>query len=281
MTSRAFRYGQIVLMAAVLLSGCTLMKRSEELPPETTALPEEAQPENPETHFDRAVELLKQGSAEDADAELHSYLELVPKSKPAKFLLSQIETPVAKLYPAKNVRIRVPKDGDLSSVAKTYLGNPLAFYGLARYNGIAVPSDVHEGQWLRIPKISGAPANRRSAAAQTAPQQTAAQQTAAQHPVTQKRATPAEKAEPLPDDKLARLAPNQQQKSPPSAENPASRATAERLYRAGLLAFQKQDLDGAIAAWHKALAADPQFTDAQLRLLEAERLKQKLNKLRK
>jgi tetratricopeptide (TPR) repeat protein len=56
---------------------------------------------------------------------------------------------------------------------------------------------------------------------------------------------------------------------------------AERYYRAGLVAFQKQDLDTAISAWRKALAADPGFADAQLHLFEAERLKKSLKALRK
>lgn len=277
MTFGAFRYGQMLLIATVLLGGCSLIKQSTEPPPELEAVPEEVIPESPESRFDRAVELLRQGKAEEAAAELHGYLDLVPKSKPAKFLVSQIETPIAKLFPAKSFRIRVPKDGNLSSVAKTYLGNPLAFYGLARYNDIAVPADVHEGQWLRIPKIASA-VTRRVTAPQPAVQRPAAQPVARSSDTAQPASG---KVQRKPDEKLARFAPNEQQQPPAPVDKPVSRALAEKYYRAGLLAFQKQDLDGAIAAWHRALAADPHFTDAQLRLLEAERLKQKLKKLRK
>jgi tetratricopeptide (TPR) repeat protein len=150
-------------------------------------------------------------------------------------------------------------------VAKLYLGNSLAFYGLARYNGIDVPATVHEGQMLRIPKTPAALAARRP------PAQTAAAPRAEE--------TPAEPA----DDKAQRLPapePDHKQTGTTSTQ-PVSHAQAEHYYRAGLVAFQKQDLDKAIAAWRKALAADPGFADAQLHLLEAERLKKSLKAFRK
>jgi lipoprotein NlpI len=47
-----------------------------------------------------------------------------------------------------------------------------------------------------------------------------------------------------------------------------------------MIAFQRQDLDGAIAAWDKVLALDPDHKDAQLNRAQALKLKENLKKLR-
>jgi Tfp pilus assembly protein PilF len=62
--------------------------------------------------------------------------------------------------------------------------------------------------------------------------------------------------------------------------NSAKTKAADLHYRAGVAAFQKQDLDGAIAAWDKTLAVDPDHKNAQLSRAQAIELKQNLQKLR-
>jgi len=62
--------------------------------------------------------------------------------------------------------------------------------------------------------------------------------------------------------------------------NSAKTKAADIHYRAGVAAFQKQDLDGAIAAWDKTLAIDPEHKNAQLSRAQALELKQNLQKLR-
>ncbi len=60
----------------------------------------------------------------------------------------------------------------------------------------------------------------------------------------------------------------------------ASARSAGEYYRRGMIAFQHQDLDGAIAAWNKVLAIDPNNRDAQLNRAQAVQLKANLQKLR-
>jgi Tfp pilus assembly protein PilF len=60
----------------------------------------------------------------------------------------------------------------------------------------------------------------------------------------------------------------------------AKTRAADIQYRNGVAAFQKQDLDGAIAAFDKALAIDPDHKNAQLNRAQAVELKQNLQKLR-
>jgi tetratricopeptide (TPR) repeat protein len=59
----------------------------------------------------------------------------------------------------------------------------------------------------------------------------------------------------------------------------AKTKAADVHYRAGLTAFQRQDLDRAIAAWDRALAIDPEHKNAQLNRAQALELKQNLQRL--
>jgi tetratricopeptide (TPR) repeat protein len=257
--ARAARPAAFLLTGSLMLSGCsTTSAPPSNVSPKATGLLQE----NPQSHFDHAMELLEQGQAQKADAELHVYLDAIPTSKSARFLIEQIETPVGQLYPKHNFGVRMPKNGSMSSLSKTYLGNALAFYGLARYNGIAIPAEVPEGQMVRIPRTPASLAARRAVA--QAPRRNAN----------------------ISDEKTPRGITVNGNTS--TAANPArtavssgSRTQAENYYLAGLIAFQKQDLDSAIAAWHSALTVEPNFTDAQVHLLEAERLKRSLQEFQK
>ena len=60
----------------------------------------------------------------------------------------------------------------------------------------------------------------------------------------------------------------------------AKTRVSEGYYRDGVAAFQRQDLDGAIAAWDKALAVDPNHRNAQLNRAQAIELKQNLQRLK-
>jgi len=60
----------------------------------------------------------------------------------------------------------------------------------------------------------------------------------------------------------------------------AKTRTTDLYYRNGVAAFQRQDLDGAIAAWDKVLALDPNHKNAQLNRSQAVELKQNLQRLR-
>jgi len=60
----------------------------------------------------------------------------------------------------------------------------------------------------------------------------------------------------------------------------AKTRTADTYYRNGVAAFQRQDLDGAIAAWDKTLAIDPNHKNAQLNRAQAIELKMNLQRLR-
>lgn len=60
----------------------------------------------------------------------------------------------------------------------------------------------------------------------------------------------------------------------------AKTRVSDGYYRDGVTAFQRQDLDGAIAAWDRALAIDPNHRNAQLNRAQAIELKQNLQRLK-
>jgi Tfp pilus assembly protein PilF len=60
----------------------------------------------------------------------------------------------------------------------------------------------------------------------------------------------------------------------------AKTRVSDGYYRDGVAAFQRQDLDGAIAAWDRALAVDPNHRNAQLNRAQAIELKQNLQRLK-
>jgi tetratricopeptide (TPR) repeat protein len=105
----------------------------------------------PRERFSLALRLLEKGDASQARAELESYLGTYPESKPGKLLIDQIDSPIAEYFPSENFAVDLGTGETLSTLAKTYLGDALKFYGLARYNGISNPSRVTIGQAIRIP----------------------------------------------------------------------------------------------------------------------------------
>jgi tetratricopeptide (TPR) repeat protein len=99
----------------------------------------------------KAIDQLALGSVGQAEAELRAYMENVSNSKIARDLLAQIIAPINELYPEEFVEISLDEGTSLSSIAKQYLGNPLQFYGLARYNNIKEPGKTVVGQVIKVP----------------------------------------------------------------------------------------------------------------------------------
>jgi tetratricopeptide (TPR) repeat protein len=311
--------------------------------------------------FQLAINLLQQGDAPHAEAELKAYLTEIPNSVPARNLLAQIETPLDMLYPADSFTIMLGPSETLSTIAGIYLGDVLGFYGLARYNGIPNPSRVSLGQAIRIPKtpdteaaqlareqmtmpmasmaevmtptiMPAAPPQQQQASVAAPPPRPADPWTAIRADVAAGRyeaaIRTAETSMVRPDRAQAAILANAYSSNakavrmanameaeaqalragqlyldpaqrPEEAIAPLSLAleidpmdmqaqmllgmaktqAADSYYRSGLVAFQRQDLDGAISAWDKALAIDPNHKNAQLNRAQALELKQNLQKL--
>lgn len=98
-----------------------------------------------------AIELLGNGNATDARSELKLALSKSPRDATALHLLEQIESDPATLLGAEGgTHVVVPGD-TMSTLAERYLGDPMMFYALSRYNGLAKPNALSIGNKLRIP----------------------------------------------------------------------------------------------------------------------------------
>jgi hypothetical protein len=106
-------------------------------------------------HVARALDFLNEGNAAEARAGLSAALAKSPKDATALHLLEQIDTdPVALL--GDNSETYVVAAGDtMSGLAERFLDDPLMFYALARYNGLASPKALSVGRRLKIPSRPG------------------------------------------------------------------------------------------------------------------------------
>ena len=115
----------------------------------------------------KAVELLGMGSEGQARAELQALLSEQPNHAAARSLAEQIEQDPKTLLGERSFPYKVRPGETLSELAGRFLGDPMKFYALARYNGISAPANMEVGQALLIPGVAPrtpAPAARKSAA---------------------------------------------------------------------------------------------------------------------
>ena len=257
--------------------------------------------------FANAVNDLDLGHEDQAKVELQRILLGEPNNAKAKRLMNGITAdPVATLG-RESFPYTVRANDSMSSIAGRFMGDILSFYILARYNGIAVPRQLAEGQTLRIPGKAPPPG---SLAPPPAPAAKAEPPAPAPAPVASK---PEPAAAPAPAPASAPAAP------PPSAGARAMQAgqaaeahgdldgayaayqeaasnnepgaaakvdgVRKRLVQRNSLnartAFAKQDLDGAIRGWESVLAVDPDNETAKLERQRALSLKAKVDSLKK
>ena len=139
-------------MACGLLFGCESLPKTPTWMEREPTEQVQAEPGlSPKRRFTKAVTHLERGEDADARAELIELLRVMPHHPSAEKLLDQIETPVGEYFPPQYTVVPLGSGESLSTVARTYLGDPLLFYALARYNDIAEPSRVPADIKLKIP----------------------------------------------------------------------------------------------------------------------------------
>ncbi|MBI3156894.1 MAG: LysM peptidoglycan-binding domain-containing protein, partial [Burkholderiales bacterium] len=99
----------------------------------------------------RAIEMLESGEAQPAEELLDAVLRTEPGHRRAQTLLRQIREDPRMLLGSDSFAHRVQPGESLSLIAQRFLKDPMLFYALARYNGIAVPRQLAGGQVIRVP----------------------------------------------------------------------------------------------------------------------------------
>jgi tetratricopeptide (TPR) repeat protein len=239
-----------------------------------------------------AVDQLQNGEEAAARATLERAHQLDPANDLARKLMDQIRADPQKELGPVFFRYTVQKDDTLSKLAQQFLGDRFRFYILARYNDISNPSRLAAGQVIRIP--GRAPPAAPATTAPAAPAPATASEAAAPAPPPPAEAKPRDDAA----DALAKAAQLEKsgnlegayaayadaaQRYPASAEaakrRDAARANLVRsLDREASQAFQRQNLDLAIAKWDRVLELDPNNKKARLERERALDLKKKIEK---
>ncbi|HEX4884987.1 MAG TPA: LysM domain-containing protein [Casimicrobiaceae bacterium] len=234
-----------------------------------------------------AVDQLQNGDEAQARTTLERALALDPANDLARKLQDQIRADAQKELGPVFFRYTVQRDDTLSKLAQQFLGDRFRFYILAKYNDIANPSRVAAGQVIRIPGKAPATPPPVPAAAAAAPE-----------PPPPAAPVQAEKPRDEASDALAKAAQLERsgnldgayaayvevaQRYPTHAEaakrRDASRANLVRaLDREASQAFQRQNLDLAIAKWDRVLEIDPNNKKARLERERAMDLKRKIEK---
>jgi hypothetical protein len=102
-----------------------------------------------------AIELMGQGDARRAEAELQAALAEQPNLRSAQRLLEQINGDPATLLRGEPRPYTVREGETMSVLAERFQGDALLFYALARYNDLDAPNQVAAGQTLMIPHRPG------------------------------------------------------------------------------------------------------------------------------
>jgi Tfp pilus assembly protein PilF len=136
-----------VVGLALVLSACAATA------PRPVAAPAVAPGLPPAERLSRAIELLDQGQAAAARAELQAILAARPDDARAGRLMREIDQDPRVLLGQRSYPYTVRSGESMSALAERFLGDSLMFYALARYNGIAAPADLTAGRVLMIPGV--------------------------------------------------------------------------------------------------------------------------------
>ena len=106
---------------------------------------------SPQERVDLAMHFLSVGDDQKAAVELRAVLSSHPRHSVSRKLLAQIEKDPEVLLGSRSYLYTVKPGENLSGLASRFLGDPLLFYALARYNGLSSPESLSAGKVLRIP----------------------------------------------------------------------------------------------------------------------------------
>jgi tetratricopeptide (TPR) repeat protein len=299
----------ISVVAAVMLAGCASQPSAPAVPapaaaPVAEAAPVPAAPAAPaapelspaqaraqaQKLALEAVDHLQNGDEAGARQVLATALGLDPANDIARKMQEQINADAQKELGPVFFRYTVQRDESLSKLAQQYLGDRLRFYILAKYNDMANPSKLAAGQVIKIPGKAPAapPASARPPAGvaetpEPAPGTTAVAPAAAggnELAALMQKGRRLQAGGDLPgayaafSEAVVRAPGNRDA----IIQRDAAKGALIRSYdREATQAFQRQNLDLAIAQWDRVLELDPGNQKARLERERAIELKKRMS----
>ncbi len=107
--------------------------------------------DSPGERWHIALEMLDRGEELQAEELFIELRDSPGYGERAEHMLGQIRGPIHRYFPDDHFNVRLRAGQSLSALSRRYLDDPLKFFALARYNGIAAPNQVAAGQLIRIP----------------------------------------------------------------------------------------------------------------------------------
>ncbi|MDD4967545.1 tetratricopeptide repeat protein [Halothiobacillus sp.] len=217
------------------------------------------------------IQLIENGEHDRARAALQTFLAKDPKNLAARNLQKQLTIDPAKaLGPAVSTYTIQPGD-TLGGLAARFLGNPMDFVILGRYNDIKRGRDLQVGQTIKIPS------KKKLKALPDEPQTLKTDEPTAEAPTVSPATTKGAESSTSTAEPAAPASESQTVKPEEAGSNaivkpisPAEEARALAAQQAGLAAMQKNQLEEAAKEFSKALAIDPSLELAKTRAAQVQ-----------
>jgi LysM domain len=225
-----------VLALAVSLGACASMpERMQSAVSRASAL---ASPQSAQDRVHAAMDALQRGDERHAGSLLEAALREEPGNATARRLLDQINSDPRRQLGERSRSYTVLESDTMTSLAQRFVGDPLMFYALARYNNMA-PDELRAGQQIQVPD------RRRSTNASVRAQSPPA-------------------------------APNAAPSAPPALVSVDASARAARLRLQGLERLNAGDADNAVVLLRQAHNLDAGNAAIQSDLRRAQRIQASL-----
>ena len=239
-------------------------------------------------HAIDAVDQLQNGDEGAARQSIEQALALDATNELARNLRDQIQADAQKELGGVFFRYTVQRDDSLSKLAQQFLGDRFKFYILAKYNDIPNPSRLAAGQVIRIPGKAPpvapapppmarppAPVPEPAARAPDSDMQQADIKAIVARGMQLQKNGDLEGAYAAYNDALRRDANNREALT---QRDVVKQNLIRRYEREAVQAFQRQNLDAAIARWNSVLELDPINQKARLERERAVDLKRRAEK---
>ncbi len=145
--SRAFSRFTGCIVALAALAACASMPMGARSPTQSAAI---ASAQSAQERVHTAMEMLDRGEEVRARALLERILRNEPGNSSARRLLDEINIDPRRQLGERSHAYTVRDSDTMTNLAERFLGDPLLFYALARYNDMA-PNRLAPGQVIQIP----------------------------------------------------------------------------------------------------------------------------------
>lgn len=248
-------------MLMLVVSGCSGIGAIVE---STGVTPEDS----PGERWHVALEMLGRGEERQAEAMFVELSESPGYRERARHMLEQIRRPIHRYFPDNHFNVRLRAGQSLSALSRRYLDDPLKFFALARYNGIAAPNQVAAGQLIRIPLTEHAREVR--TAEMGSPE--------ADDPIDDTSGIgERETSESRTGDEED--AASDEQPDADAGLSAADRERIRRYYRKATIAFQQQDLERTLRYCERVLELDADHENCLAYRGRAQALQEQLDRI--